>query len=104
MRDSRVIILISFIFIAAGCSINDHKINGCIVHSDIGAFAGVAWAECPARSDVVYIPGQAAGWITAAAPIIGGVANGAGTVGAAAIVAPAVSNISSDVKISAPSQ
>jgi hypothetical protein len=76
--------------IVSACSMEGKQVDGCIVHQSTSALAGVAWAECPMRTETVYLPGQATGWLVASSPIIGGVASGAGSAGAGLIVAPAI--------------
>lgn len=87
-------VLVSLVAVLSfsACSMEGRQIDGCVIHQSTSALAGVAWAECPMRSETVYLPGQATGWLTASSPIIGGVASGAGTAGAGFIVAPAISS------------
>lgn len=84
----RSILIALMILGLAGCSVEGDKVGGCIMHQDTSALAGVAWADCPASANHVYIPGQAQGYAVTAAPMVAGAAVGGGIGVGAAIIAP----------------
>ncbi len=74
----------------AGCSIEGDRVDGCTMHQDTSALAGVAFGDCPIVPGRVYIPGNAQGYVPAVAPIVEGGSVAGGLTGGAAILAPAI--------------
>lgn len=63
----RLMLVAGLMVMLAGCSIEGSKVGGCVTHEKVGAFSGVAWAECPADARYVYVPGGSTGWASSVA-------------------------------------
>ncbi len=86
-------LMIVFILLLAGCSLEGRNVGGCILHQSNSLTAGVAWADCPAHPDRVYVAGQSNGYAQAIGPYANGAFIGAGAATAGLLIGNSIPEI-----------